>query len=203
MKPHKDIAQFAGLCSLCLIVLGVVYWLWHHQIEENRSEYALRQLQELLPSHQQRVLTQDAVAALRQHRKLMLQGCGAYSEFTYQLLLKTEQGYAGPLRVLVSLELHQGHPPQIFGVRVLPPFQETPGLGDVISLDKSPWLRQFDTVPLNGPLDTFDAFSHFDTVSGATISTSAVIRAVTSAIRSLTHQQEVKGDFANACSDSA
>lgn len=89
----------------------------------------------------------------------------------------TPEGYSGDIRLLVGLT-PQG---EVIGVRVLE-HRETPGLGDQIELNRSDWIRQFDGKSLaQPPAQTWAADRRggaFDTLSSATITSSAVIGAV-------------------------
>lgn len=86
-------------------------------------------------------------------------------------------GYAGPIRLLVGVE-YSG---EVSGVRVLS-HRETPGLGDQIEADKSDWLQQFRNASLESPPRGEWAVQRdggaFDQLTGATVTTRAVVRAV-------------------------
>lgn len=91
--------------------------------------------------------------------------------------ISTPDGYSGDIRLLVGLT-PEG---EVIGVRVLD-HRETPGLGDQIELQRSSWIRQFDSRSLGNP--PAQAWSpdrrggDFDTLTSATITSSAVIQAV-------------------------
>ena len=89
----------------------------------------------------------------------------------------TPDGYSGDIRLLVGLRPGG----DIIGVRVLE-HRETPGLGDQIDLKRSNWIRQFAGKSLGNPPAQAWAASRrggdFDTLSSATITSSAVIEAV-------------------------
>lgn len=86
-------------------------------------------------------------------------------------------GYNAPIRLLVGVT-----PDGVLtGVRVLS-HRETPGLGDLIEARKSSWILQFDGKSLNEPayaswaVDKDDG--EFDSITGATVTPRAVVRAV-------------------------
>jgi len=89
----------------------------------------------------------------------------------------TPDGYSGDIRMLVGVAPDG----EVIGVRVLD-HRETPGLGDEIELRRSDWIRQFDGRMLGEPpADQWAADRRggaFDTLSSATITSSAVIQAV-------------------------
>ncbi|MBN1238564.1 MAG: electron transport complex subunit RsxG [Gammaproteobacteria bacterium] len=86
-------------------------------------------------------------------------------------------GYNAPIRLLVGVT-----PGGVLtGVRVLS-HRETPGLGDLIELRKSGWILQFDGRSLEDPpyelwaVDRDDGA--FDSITGATVTPRAVVKAV-------------------------
>ncbi len=86
-------------------------------------------------------------------------------------------GYAGPIKLLIGIE----SPGELTGVRVLA-HQETPGLGDLIEASKTDWLQQFPDTSLAAPPRDEWAVKRdggaFDQITGATVTTRAVVRAV-------------------------
>lgn len=89
----------------------------------------------------------------------------------------TPDGYSGDIRLLVGIDPDG----EVIGVRVLG-HRETPGLGDEIELQRSDWIRQFRGASLGHPPTEQWAADRrgggFDTLSSATITSSAVIGAV-------------------------
>lgn len=90
-------------------------------------------------------------------------------------------GYSGPIRLLVGVD--QGG--ELLGVRVLE-HRETPGLGDRIELRKSDWIKGFAGKSLGQPpageWQVRKRGGEFDQFTGATITPSAVVRAVKGAL---------------------
>lgn len=89
----------------------------------------------------------------------------------------TPSGYSGDIRLLVALEADG----TLIGVRVLE-HRETPGLGDRIERRRSDWIEQFRGRSLGRPpADQWAPDRRggaFDTLSSATITSSAIILAV-------------------------
>jgi electron transport complex protein RnfG len=87
-------------------------------------------------------------------------------------------GYNAPIHLLIGLEVPSG---RITGVRVVS-HRETPGLGDLIDIGKSDWIRQFDGKSIDEPEASAWAVAkdegQFDSITGATVTPRAVIRAV-------------------------
>ena len=88
------------------------------------------------------------------------------------------EGYGGSINLLVGITDNG----EVSGVRVIPPHFETPGLGDAIEIQKSPWINSFVGKSLANTSEkqwqvkkdggSFDAFA------GATITPRAVVDAV-------------------------
>jgi electron transport complex protein RnfG len=91
-------------------------------------------------------------------------------------------GYNGAIRLLVAVR-RDGH---LAGVRVVN-HHETPGLGDGIEAERSPWIHGFDGKSLGQPpVDQWKVKKDggaFDQLTGATITPRAVVRAVRRALQ--------------------
>lgn len=101
------------------------------------------------------------------------------------------QGFVGPIRLLVSLTADG----KIVAVRAVT-HQETPGLGDRIEATRSDWIRRFSGRSLIDP-DTSRWMvrpdgGDFDQLTGATITSRAVVNAVRdAALYYREHQTEI------------
>lgn len=76
-------------------------------------------------------------------------------------------GYGGTIELLIARDAQT-----LRGVRVVS-HAETPGIGDIIDRDRTPWIEQFAGLAIATP----DAW-RIDAVTGATITTRAVVAAV-------------------------
>lgn len=110
-------------------------------------------------------------------------------------------GYNAPIRLLVGLS------PEgvLTGVRVVS-HRETPGLGDAIDLRKSRWILQFDGKRLDDPPAELWAVEKeggvFDGLTGATVTSRAVIRAVHNALVYFErHREELFASAARLAAD--
>lgn len=87
-------------------------------------------------------------------------------------------GYNAPISLLIGINYSDG---RITGVRVIN-HRETPGLGDLIEVQKSDWILQFDGTDINNPNASGWAVrkdeGEFDAITGATVTPRAVVRAV-------------------------
>ena len=97
-------------------------------------------------------------------------------------------GYSGEIKTLVGIDQED----KILGVRVIT-HKETPGLGDYIEIEKSQWIKNFDLKSLDKMTEKEWAVKKdggdFDYVSGATITSRAVIK---STYKSLLYVKENK-----------
>ncbi|MCX7182178.1 MAG: electron transport complex subunit RsxG [Candidatus Methylopumilus sp.] len=97
-------------------------------------------------------------------------------------------GYSGEIKTLVGIDRED----KILGVRVII-HKETPGLGDYIEIEKSQWIKNFDLKSLGKMAEKEWAVKKdggsFDYVSGATITSRAVIK---STYKSLLYVKENK-----------
>jgi electron transport complex protein RnfG len=97
-------------------------------------------------------------------------------------------GYSGEIKTLVGVDQKD----KILGVRVIT-HKETPGLGDYIEVDKSHWIKNFNLKSLDEMGEKEWVVKKdggdFDYVSGATITSRAVIK---STYKSLLYVKENK-----------
>jgi len=97
------------------------------------------------------------------------------------LTVVAPQGYVGPIRLLVAIDVDG----RIIGMRTLA-HRETPGLGARIDATQPGWLRLFRGRSLTEP--PADAWTvrrdggQFDQISGATVTSRAVVRAARDAL---------------------
>tara|TARA_R110001592_G_scaffold66617_2_gene204591 strand:- start:32758 stop:33480 length:723 start_codon:yes stop_codon:yes gene_type:complete len=93
------------------------------------------------------------------------------------LPLVAPDGYTGPIRLIMSLDLAG----IIIGLRVIE-HKETPGLGDKIDIKKSDWVRIFEGRSLGNTEESAWAVKKdggdFDQMTGATITPRAIVNAV-------------------------
>jgi len=87
-------------------------------------------------------------------------------------------GYNSPIFLLIGIDMTDS---RISGVRVVS-HRETPGLGDLIDIEKSNWILQFDdkriadTPALQWAVTRDEG--EFDSITGATVTSRAIIQAV-------------------------
>ncbi|MCY4214819.1 MAG: FMN-binding protein [Gammaproteobacteria bacterium] len=150
MKTLRPVLGISVIGLGCGLLLAGVHALTEPAIEANRSRH-LWQLAHQLVGH-----PFDPTGLAWQGDQVDLPG-GIW-------LKRSEiQGYAGTIHLLAAF----GNDGRLLGARVAE-HRETPGLGDFIDIDRSPWMRRFANTP---PLAV-------DAVSGATITSEAVKRGV-------------------------
>ncbi len=160
------------LPALVVALLGVTLTSVLHgtlaaRTEAQRQASEERQLLDLLPagSHDN--------APLRQPLSLPGQAAPAYratlaGRVIAVLLTLDTQGYEGPIRLLVAIAADG----RLLGSKVLAQ-QETPGLGDAIA--RPEWLAQFGGKTLEQRWQWRRDGGDFDQMSGATLSSRAVL----------------------------
>lgn len=99
-------------------------------------------------------------------------------------------GYGGAISLIVGIR-YDG---TITGVRVIPPHNETPGLGDKIEINKSDWILVFNEKSLQNTPDkqwqVKKDGGNFDALTGATITPRAVVKAVFNTLKYFEHNKE-------------
>ena len=99
-------------------------------------------------------------------------------------------GYGGAIRLLVGVDTAG----VLTGVRIIPPHNETPGLGDAIDVRKSDWITRFTGRSLDNPKQGGWAVKkdggEFDAFTGATITPRAVVTAVHRTLQYVQREQD-------------
>ncbi|HBF09992.1 MAG TPA: hypothetical protein DHW71_00230 [Gammaproteobacteria bacterium] len=181
--------QFIKLIVTCLSILFLLHLFTQTKIKQNQIAASLELVKTLVPNEQASLINEQTLEALSNKGTAHTgQGCGKVYFYKTQA-----QGYSSQLQVITSFQ-KQPHGYKLLGARVIPPHQETPGLGDVITPEVADWIFQFDQ---QGYGDHVRRRS-YDTVSGATISTSAVIKAVSRA-NSLMNSEHSSGGRNDEC----
>lgn len=158
------------------------------QIAANQRAYLLRSLNDVLPesAYDNEMLTdtlqvtnpellgsEDPVTIYRARM--------AGQPVAALLTAVAPKGYGGPIRLLVGITTAGA----IAGVRVVS-HKETPGLGDVIEIERSDWLLGFDDLSIGNPPVKKWAVKRdggdFDQFTGATVTPRAVVNAVRDAL---------------------
>lgn len=158
------------------LAMGLVFWVFHNtqiKIEESRSAFEKMILEEMSASTGENL---NYVPLEQPSSYLIMQ---ADKHLGTIIPAITEDGYSGTIRLLVALS-QDG---EIINIRVTDHY-ETPGLGDRIETIKSPWSKQFSGRRLNQTIWEVKKWGgDFDALTGATISSRAVISAVENSLQ--------------------
>lgn len=201
---------FVGLIAVgaALLVTGS-YELSHERIAANERERLLRSLssvldpdlrsRDLAPTHL--TVTDRELLGTDEPVDVFVITSAAGLPEAVILVPTAPDGYNAPIRLLVGLS------PEgvLTGVRVVS-HRETPGLGDAIDLRKSRWILQFDGKRLDDPPAELWAVEKeggvFDGLTGATVTSRAVIRAVHNALVYFErHREELFASAARLAAD--
>ena len=164
---NKPVKTFTTIALICAVTLAVMHWLTENRIKHNQQVYALAQLAKVLPNANE-TLTKQPSSALVYASHLNSDPTG------FILPLTTRQGYNGAILGWLAVDLNG----QVRGIRIVE-HNETPGIGDVIETARSDWLNQFIQQQHGSAIFELKRDQGtFDHVSGATITTRAVTRAV-------------------------
>lgn len=153
-------------------------------IAENERRVLLRNLHALLPAEK---LDNDIVSDTRLIMASPLLGTDNKTP-VYRARLRGQpvavvfnsiapNGYSGKIHLLIGVYFDG----RVAGVRAIK-HAETPGLGDAIEIQKSPWVLDFDAKSLDNPTRAHWSVERdggiFDQFTGATITPRAVVQAV-------------------------
>ncbi len=167
------------------VLLVSVHLLTRDRIELQRDRQSVATLQQVLPesgydNDPLRDFTEVSIAGLSgSSRVYRARKNGQPVAAVYEIT--APDGYSGPIELLVGLD----RAGRVLGVRVIG-HRETPGLGDPIEVRRSDWILQFDGRSLESPPPEDWAASRrggaFDTITGATLTSQAVVLAVRRAL---------------------
>jgi electron transport complex protein RnfG len=188
----RQIALSAGLLFLFAVIgVGLVAYTYDNTAEliaDNERKALLRSINELIPADQydndifhdillvpgNELLGTNEMVSVYRARK---QGWPVAAV----LSVIAPDGYNGDIRLLVAIKLDG----TLSGVRVLN-HHETPGLGDVIEIERSDWMLGFNNRSLRDPATLQWKVKRdggvFDQFTGATITPRAVVKAVHKAL---------------------
>ncbi len=168
MKTVKPIL----LSIICAMLLSGMYGFSKEKIEQNRKFHAERILRDM-------VGRDDIELEEKDSGYLVYQDDVLYARIHE---LHTNEGYNGHIGLYVATDADNN----ILSVRVYD-HKETPGLGDKIDHEVTPWIDQFAGLSLaNTATRDWDVIRYegsFDSITGATITSRATIHAVRDGLR--------------------
>lgn len=164
--------------------IGVTQVLTQERIEEQEAQARYKALREVIPEDNYTNTLGTDTIALPENEELGTEaGEKAFlavkdGQVTGVILPVTApDGYSGDIALIIGIS-RKG---ELTGVRVTQ-HAETPGLGDAIEASKSDWILDFQGHSLDNPppeeWHVAPDGGRFDALSGATITSRAVVRAV-------------------------
>lgn len=184
-RPLVTIGLVAGIACAAAILVTASWEFSRERIEANERARLLRSLSSVLsPELLARDLNPVAISVTDPLRlgsedpvEVFLPMAGTMPLAAIFASVAPD-GYNAPIDLLVGIDIDSG---QLSGVRVVN-HRETPGLGDLIDIEKSGWILQFDGKSVDDPpapaWNVTKEDGQFDSITGATVTPRAVIRAV-------------------------
>lgn len=182
-------ALLSGIAVLsATVLLSGINAITEQRIAKATAQFRLDSISAVLPPGP---FDNNPIDSLKLHTVESLGGGEALEVYTAYtsgqpraavLELLAPDGYSGNIRLLLGLESDG----TIVAARVIE-HRETPGLGDAIDIRRSQWMAQFTGRSLNensltqwqlGQSDT-----HIDAITGATITSRAVLQAIHRALQ--------------------
>ncbi len=170
-------------------LLAFTYENTREQIAQSERNALLRRLNELIPEaqHENDLLTDtieipanDLLGTTATTTGYRARRAGRIEAIAFTAV--APDGYNGAIRLLVAIE-RDG---RVAGVRVVS-HRETPGLGDAIEIERSPWISGFDGRSLSAPNPTRWRVrkdgGDFEQLTGATITPRAIVKAIKNSLQ--------------------
>jgi len=191
--PIRSVLALALIGLAAALLLAGLNELTRDPIEQARAERAQETLSQVLPPERyDNLLTRDRV-------RLRIDGMDEPAQVYRARLdgepsaavidMTTSRGYSGDIRLLIAVNVTG----EVLSVRVLE-HRETPGLGDRIEIRRSDWIEQFNGRSVGDPTRADWASDQrggeFDTLTSATITSTAVIDAVARSLEAYAYARE-------------
>jgi electron transport complex protein RnfG len=199
MRPRLRATLFLVILALLAGgVLAIVEHSMRSRIEANRTAATMRVLRALLPDKgydnepSGDVVLLSSITALGAAEPLPAYRARLGGQPVAAVLTVTApDGYVGSIRLLVSVAADG----RVLGARVIQ-HTETPGLGDGIEAEKSDWILAFNGRSARDPAAAGWSLQRdggdFDQLTGATITSRAVVNAIHNALLYFdAHREEV------------
>jgi Na+-translocating ferredoxin:NAD+ oxidoreductase subunit G len=174
MRHLNTILRLTLLGMLVAIALAGVDMLTRSRIDTAKQRSQLQTLIDLTGDRRLAQMTGTAVPPLAV--------CTPAGMRLYRVVEAAARGYGGTIQLLVGIDSAD----RVTGVRAVR-HSETPGIGDVVDIESSDWIDGFIGVPAPAASDlalTRDGGT-IDAVTGATITTRAVVAAIRNSLLAL------------------
>jgi len=194
-SKRRELLLLPLLLSIGALLVTAVYIVTAQHIAANRQRAADTILLDALAlpaantTLSAKGITEDReLLALREPRQIYL--ARQNNQIVAIILpLTARDGYNGPIDLIAGIAPDG----KIINVRAID-HRETAGLGDRIDVDKSAWINQFIGKSLNAPMGELwspkNAGGAFDQITGATVTSRAVIDAVHNALQYFEQHRE-------------
>lgn len=188
----------AVISAICTLLVSATYRLTAPRIAANERALLERSLQPALAGiFYDSEVTESRIVIAPPHElpgkdpAIIYRVFSAGEPVAALFAVTAPDGYAGPIRVLVGVDIDG----IVSGVRILA-HRETPGLGDKIVAARSDWVYQFDGRSIGDPEISGwairDEGGEFDQLTGASITPRAVINAIaTTLLYFSAHRDEI------------
>ncbi len=174
----------AGLAAVCTALVSVTHALTAPRIAANEQAFLEQSLAPVLEGIEYDGTLSESTLVIRPPHNLpgddpvtVYRVYAGGAPVAALFVVNARGGFAGPIRLLIGADANGA----ITGVRVLG-HRETPGLGDLIEIDKSDWVLQFNGRSLADPPAPSWSIrrdgGEFDQLTGASITPRAVIRGI-------------------------
>ena len=193
MKRWLAAIRLGVLCLLGVSALSMIHELSADRRSKAKQALLRATVSSVLPEEMRKGDLDDRLLELRANvlgsgNKHVWRVVQAGQAVALVLEASTDDGYNGRIDVLIGLRLPDATRPhsEVLAVRVIA-HHETPGLGDGIERERSPWIDQFVAKSLSMPAPAQWAVQRdggaFDTLAGATVSSRALIELTARVLR--------------------
>lgn len=185
VSPLRTAVVLAVFAALTTGAVALVHEHSAARIAANDAQARRRQVAEILPEqahdnvpHEDRITVTDELLGGVEQPVYRARRAGEPVASVIQVI--AHDGYNGSIVLLVGIDV-QGN---VLAVRALQ-HRETPGLGDAIEMSKDDWIASFDGASLAAPRGAWAVRrdgGEFDQLTGATVTSRAVVGAVHDAL---------------------
>ena len=187
LNPHRSGLLLSLGVAVAVVITALIFVMTKQQRELSAQTFIADQIAALLPADDydnnpaiESIKIDETVSPGLSVKKVYLYKTGKTVRGAV-LHIITSQGYSGNIDMLVALKSNG----VVHGVAIVA-HTETPGLGDKIEQSRSDWLTQFNdlhtmTLPVSARSLKKDG-GEFNQITGATITSRAVVNAVSDTI---------------------
>lgn len=173
----KSGLSLAIFTLVCIFLVLVTQNNTQEKIDQNINKVLEKRIGQLVSNYDNNIISSKTTRTivLHKHKQVITIYTAKQGKTTTAYLIKHRypRGYSGDILLLSAISPDN----ELLGMRVIT-HKETPGLGDGIEAQKSNWILQFGGQRLdNTNWNTKKQGGQFDQLSGATISSMALINA--------------------------